>query len=135
MCTALCCMLPVYKRIILFAVLGSAVCKCNFKIFITYINNGIERFTIHIHRKQIEQTVLGIHACAIVIDGEAIVQESIIPELFLNIFIQEMVITKQFRIRNKCNHGTLTLVGGLFRLIVDDFSAFKFHNLRHAFTD
>jgi len=120
MCAALGSMLSVNKRVILFPVLFSAVCKSKFQITFFNMNYRIKRWaiTVNISFKQIAQAIFGIKPFSIEFNRKAIVQKDIIPQQFLYVFINKMIIAKNFIVRDKRNNSAVFFIRIMFRYII-----------------
>ena len=93
MCTPLSGMLPIDKRIILFAIL-SGVCKGNLYILIFKMDDGIQTGSRHIIIQQIHQPVARQYTLSVINDSQSRIEVSIIAQHRFHKFRAETIIFK-----------------------------------------
>ena len=103
--------LTVHEGIIFLAVLFT-VGKGQFNIVSFEVNDRIaNRIRRGLAHQKIQQAVLRKKLLAVEVKTQPRIEVSVIPQLFLNEFVDKMKIPKNLSIRNKVNQGSVLLVG------------------------
>ena len=105
MCSALGGVLTIDKRIVLLTI-HLAVGESTFKIAIAQMDNGINDRGVDVTVKQIKQPILCMKQLTIEDDGKAVVEKHIIPQHFLHILGNVMVLAENIFIRHEGNDGS-----------------------------
>ena len=90
-------MLSVDKRIILLSILVG-MGDGHLNVFTKEVNDGIELLLGHVLIEEILQSVLGSELLVVKDDGQPYIEEHIVLQQRLNMFIAVMILTKYFRI-------------------------------------
>ncbi len=117
--TALCGVLTIDEAVILLAVL-IGMGKRDLDVLALDMHNGIKRVGGHVVNQQILQSVAALDAPAIVHDGQARVEVSIVAEHIFHDFIVERIVLKQRVVRLKIDISTVFVVAFFCYILLED---------------
>ena len=110
--------------------------KGHFDILALDVDEGIKGILGKVFPEQVLEPVLGSKTLSVVYDGEASVEESVIAQHALHVFITKAVFLEHRGVGNKGDEGSVLLIGRLVLLVKGlRFAAGKIDPTRLAFPE
>ena len=106
--------LAVDEGIVVVVVLAGDVGEGGLEVAFLDVDDGVEWVGLQVVLQQVEQAVLGVVALAVVVHGEPAVEVGVVPDAFLNVFAEEVVVAEEFAVGDELDEGAAfgLVVGG-----------------------
>ena len=128
-CSTLCRVLSIDKRVVFFAVLGFAMCNGHFDIISTQVNDGIQHVIgIIVVFQQIFKPIFRFILFAIKNNCQSRVEINIVFEHTHNVLVAITIVLKDAFIRHKRNGGSFAFAARFLCGVFDEFASLKHGN-------